>query len=182
MSDKTTVIIFLLDERGIPGLEDKTYLCSMLDVPQRSSFSPAKVTHDTKGLRDTIIGLVDSRIAGVDELRTKIGRRIWINLGLGHVFGHLTEHREEVTFLTNDPAIPWEWATPHNGKQSLCEVVSCGTVFFEQMELAAKAIEGGTRRRTVPSIEEQIEKMRAVLLFDGGGHHSLGKLSEAKLE
>lgn len=179
---RTTIILFLIDNVGLPGVESENYLCSLFETPQKSSFSPAKVTHDNRGLRKKIISLITEGVPTADKLRKEVGRRIWRHLGLGSVFTHLKSKQEEVTFLTNDSLIPWEWASDQTGKRCICEIVSCGTVFFEQMELAAKAIRGVRTREALHDIDEQVAKMKAVLLFDAGGHHDLAQLPMAKQE
>jgi len=177
---RTTIILFLIDNQGVPGVESENYLCSLFVTPETSSFSPAKVTFDTRGLRKKILSLIADGIPTVEKLRKDLGQRIWKHFGLARVFTHLKTH-EQVTFLTNDALIPWEWAADPKGK-TICEMMPCGTVFFEQMEFAAKAIQGIRSANAFHDIDEQIQRMKAILLFDAGDHHGLESLPRSKDE
>jgi len=178
---RTTIILFLIDNQGVPGVESENYLCSLFVTPETNSFPPARVTHDNRGLRKKILSLMTDEIPTVQRLRRDVGQRIWRHLGLASVFAHLKKTHEQVTFLTNDSFIPWEWAAEPSGK-TICEMMSCGTVFFEQMELAAKALEGVRSREALHDIDEQVQRMKAILLFDAGDHHGLKPLPHAKEE
>src|SRR5947209_3651559 len=119
-----TVILFLIDSKGVPRFGAERYLCSLIETPQRlTSFTPAKLTFDSKKIRDDIItrisALNDADVLEVKSLRT-IGEAIWDDLGFSLIFDRLLSKNSEVTFLTNDPAIPWEWAWPNEREASLC--------------------------------------------------------------
>src|ERR1700682_5687905 len=101
MPEQHTIILFLIDNTGVPGVESENYLCSLIESPQIRSFSPAEVTHDNKGFRRRIIGLISEGVDNEDKLKKVIGRRIWKYLGLGKVFTHIKTNRQdaEVKFL-----------------------------------------------------------------------------------
>jgi hypothetical protein len=180
---QSTLILFLLDKKGVPRFGAERYLCGLVETPQAAgSFSPATVTHDNRDNRSNIISLLRDfsvgDISNVDTLRG-IGEAVWEDLGLAMIFNRVVENQSNITFLTNDPVIPWEWASPFGGSESICELLPCGNVFFEQISQLANETRGG-RASSTP--EEQIAQTKAILLFDEGGHHSLPKLQGVEEE
>ncbi|HEY0427503.1 MAG TPA: CHAT domain-containing protein [Pyrinomonadaceae bacterium] len=177
---QSTVILFLLDKNGIPELQGESYLCSLIETPQARSFSPTEFTFNCSDIRDNIIKQIkkfaDSNMSNHKSFR-EIGEAIWVDLGIASFFEHLAISENDVTFLTNDPAIPWEWASSCKG-ETLCQQISCGNVFFEQMKEAASEAK---KQTFVKSFDERIKKTKALLLFDEG-NKSNGFLSEVRDE
>ncbi len=188
---QSTLILFLLDRHAVPKLNAEQYLCGLVETPQpQDPFSLANVTdQDNKANRKTIIKLIrgmardleEGRIISPHEIR-EIGEQVWWHLGLEEFFCYLKEQHREVTFLTNDPSMPWDWATEHSTGSSISEQQSCGSVFFEQMDLAGRAARQARRRNPFDSHGEQLAKTKAILLFDEGRHHRLSSLPRVEEE
>jgi hypothetical protein len=178
---QSTLILFLLDKNGIPGFEGENYLCSLIETPQTRSFSPTKFTFNCSESRNYIIEQVkkfaEGRMSRGRSFR-EIGEAIWVDLGIASFFEHLTNRDHDVTFLTNDTAIPWEWASPQQGN-TLSQQISCGNVFFEQMKEASSEAK---RQTFVKSPDERVKRTKALLLFDEGGIAGREVLNEARNE
>lgn len=178
----TTVFLFLIDKKGVPRFGSEKYLCSLIETPQRrNSFSPASLTHDNKENRSNIIRLIEELSndsdPGIGSIRN-IGDAVLGDLGLVRILRRIVSNNDEVTFVTNDPAIPWEWASADT-QPSICEQISCGNVFFEQL---AQTVQEARTRKTWDTFDEYVSRTEALLLFDRGGHNGLDKLDGTEAE
>src|SRR3712207_6009263 len=102
---QSTVFVFLIDRKGVPRFRSEKYLCSVIETPQTSSFSPACLTHDNKKNRSNIIQLIDqlreTDVANIESLRN-VGDAVWGDLGLVRILKRIVSSNQEVTFISND--------------------------------------------------------------------------------
>lgn len=174
MQEQVSVFLLLIDRTSVPQFRSEKILCSIIDTAQPpGTVAPSTLTHDNIRNRSHIIRQLDSltkRKKPITDAVATIGEAVWHDLGLIRLLQRINKPNNEITFISNDSIIPWEWASPDNLGQ-LCMRLSCGNLTFEQL-----AHTSAQARPSVGNRSDYLQKMNAVLLFDTGGHHNLERL------
>lgn len=164
-----TLFIYLLED----GQGHGRYFAAMVpkDLSQRP-LAPSRQTHEISTARKSVIDAIQSLYNNKNNLKEtnfkkNIGLVIAKDLGLNKFFSEVIKHTfeaevEELTLLTNDVEIPWEWAYFESKEKFFCEIVDYGKLLPERV-LPGRDYSSIVQVRDASA---QLASKHAILLYD----------------
>lgn len=147
-------------------------------------FRPADVSSNIANCRRDILSQLRELNKGymtLDLLRDNVGKRLKTHLGLNKLFTSLQRFEDkEISIITNDVQIPWEWVYFEEKGKFLCELFPYGKEFLERIESISPPKEEPSE--VIPKLADQLKKSYVLILYDTGGSRGLASLPSVRVE